>query len=356
MAAPLLKTKLYIPPTRPELVPRPRLIERLSAGPRSGRKLTLVSAPAGFGKTTLLSEWIHREGAVTVPLRVAWVSLDPGDNDPTHFWTHVVAALQMVRAGVGKAALGALQSKGFADANTPPRIESILTALINEIAEQESEGDHPSILALDDYHLIDAQPIHDGLAFLLDHLPAQMHLVIASRSDPPLPLSRLRGRGELAELRTVDLRFTPDEAAVFLNRVMGLDLSAEDVSALEARTEGWIVGLQMAALSMQGRDRERIAAFIAAFTGSHRYVLDYLTDEVLQQQTESVQSFLLQTAILDRLSGPLCDALCSVGDGGVNGQAMLESLERANLFIVPLDDERRGWSRRTPSPSWITGS
>jgi LuxR family maltose regulon positive regulatory protein len=350
MVVPLLKTKLYIPPVRPELVPRPRLIERLNAGPRSGRKLTLVSAPAGFGKTTLLSEWIHRGGAVTAPLQVAWVSLDQGDNDPTRFWTHFVAALQAVRAGMGKAALAALQSPGFADASTPPRIESILTALINEITEQESDGEHPCILALDDYHLIEAQPIHNGLAFLLDHLPAQMHLVIASRSDPPLPLSRLRGRGELTELRTVDLRFTPDEAAVFLNRVMGLDLSAEDVAALEARTEGWIVGLQMAALalqgalSMQGRDRERVAAFIAAFTGSHRYVLDYLTDEVLQQQAESVQTFLLQTAILDRLSGPLCDAVCSVEDRGVTGQAMLETLERANLFIVPLDNERR-WYR-----------
>jgi LuxR family maltose regulon positive regulatory protein len=341
MVVPLLKTKLYIPPARPELVPRPRLIERLNAGPRSGRKLTLVSAPAGFGKTTLLSEWFT-DAEPRAP--VAWVSLDQGDNDPTRFWTHFVAALQTVQAGTGEAAQAALQSPGFADANTPPRIESILTALINEIAEQESDEEHPCILALDDYHLIEAQPIHNGLAFLLDHLPAQMHLVIASRSDPPLPLSRLRGRGELTELRTADLRFTPDEAAVFLNRVMGLDLSAEDVAALEARTEGWIVGLQMAALSMQGRDRERIAAFIAAFTGSHRYILDYLTDEVLQQQAESVQTFLLQTAILDRLSGSLCDAVCSVEDRGVTGQAMLETLERANLFIVPLDNERR-WYR-----------
>jgi LuxR family maltose regulon positive regulatory protein len=314
---------------------------------KSGRKLTLISAPAGFGKTTLLSEWF---ASARPRAPVAWVSLDQGDNDPTRFWTHFVAALQTVQAGVGKAALAALQSPGLVDASTPPPIESILTALINEIAEQERDVDRPYILTLDDYHRIEAQPIHDALAFLLDHLPAQTHLVIASRTDPPLPLSRLRGRSELTELRTADLRFTPDEAAVFLNQVMGLDLSAEDVAALEARTEGWIVGLQMVALALQGtlsmpgRDRERIAAFIAAFTGSHRYVLDYLTDEVLQQQAESVKTFLLQTAILDRLSGPLCDALCSVGDRGVTGQAMLETLERANLFIVPLDNERR-WYR-----------
>jgi len=336
-------------------VPRPRLIERLNAGLH--RKLTLISAPAGFGKTTLLSEWAAGCGRP-----VAWVSLDKGDNAPTRFWAYFVAALQTVHESVGEAALAALESP-----RAPP-LESVLTTLINEIA---AVPDHPSTssgrsfaLVLDDYHLIEAQPVHDALAFLIDHLPPQMHLILCSRADPPLPLSRLRGRDQLGELRTADLRFTPDEAAAFLNQVMGLGLSAEDVAALEARTEGWIVGLQMAALSLRGRDAERVAGFVAAFTGSHRYVLDYLTDEVLLQQPESVQTFLLRTAILDRLTGPLCDALCSVGARGVagrgngsaepglsesegltgSGQEMLEQLDAANLFIVPLDDERR-WYR-----------
>ncbi len=300
------------------------------------RKLTLVSAPAGFGKTTLLSEWIQRRGEVTPPLSVAWVSLDESDNDPSRFLAYFIAALQTVRADIGEAALAMLLS------SQPPPIEAILTALINEITaipKGDREG-HPHILVLDDYHVIEAQPIHDGLAFLLDHLPPQMHLVIASRSDPPLPLSRLRGRGQLTELRTADLRFTPDEAAAFLNQVMGLGLSAEDVAALEARTEGWIVGLQMAALSMRGRDAKRVAGFIAALTGSQRYILDYLTDEVLLQQPESVQTFLLRTSILDRLTGSLCDAVTGQG----NSQQMLQQLEAANLFVVPLDDERR-WYR-----------
>jgi LuxR family maltose regulon positive regulatory protein len=323
MDTPLLTTKLYIPPVRPELVSRPRLIERLNQGLH--RKLTLVSAPAGFGKTTLLSESV---GGCGRP--VAWLSLDKGDNDPTRFWAYFIAALQTVRADIGETALAMLRS------SQPPPIEAILTTLINEVAE----GADAFAFVLDDYHVIEAQPIRSALAFLLDHLPPQMHLVIASRADPPLPLSRLRGRGQLTELRTADLRFTPDEAAAFLNQVMGLGLSAEDVAALEARTEGWIVGLQMAALSMRGRDTERIAGFIAAFTGSQRYILDYLTDEVLLQQPESVRTFLLRTAILDRLTGPLCDAVTGRDDG----QKMLEQLEATNLFIVPLDDERR-WYR-----------
>ena len=325
MATPLLTTKLYIPPVRPELVSRPRLIERLNAGLLHKRKLTLISAPAGFGKTTLLSEWTRG-----CERPIAWVSLDKDDNDPTRFWGYFVAALQTVRARIGKAALALLHSP------QPPPIEAILTTLINEITGIPDGF----ALVLDDYHVIEAQPIHDALAFLLDHLPPQIYLVIATRADPPLPLSRLRGRGQLIELRTADLRFTPDEAAAFLNQVMGLRLPAEDVAALEARTEGWIVGLQMAALAMQGQGTERIASFVAAFAGSHRYILDYLTDEVLLQQPESVQTFLLQTAILDRLTAPLCDAVTERSDG----QTMLERLEAANLFIVPLDDERR-WYR-----------
>jgi LuxR family maltose regulon positive regulatory protein len=339
MATPLLTTKLYIPPVRPELVSRPRLIERLNAG--LDRKLTLVSAPAGFGKTTLLSEW-----AAAGERPVAWLSLDEGDNDLVRFLAYFVAGLQTNEGGIGETALAMHQS------SQPPPLESILTTLINEIAEIP----HNFALVLDDYHVIEAQPIHEALAFLIDHLPPQAHLVISGRSDPPLPLSRLRGRGQLSELRTADLRFAPDEAAAFLNQVMGLKLSSEDVAALEERTEGWIVGLQMAALSMRGRGAKDASRFIAALSGSHRYILDYLADEVLLQQPESVQTFLLQTAILDRLTGPLCDAVTGRDDRSVepvpsevegpttSGQEMLEQLEAANLFIVPLDDERR-WYR-----------
>jgi LuxR family maltose regulon positive regulatory protein len=321
MDTPLLTTKLYIPAVRPELVSRPRLIERLNE--RLYRKLTLVSAPAGFGKTTLLSEWVRNCGCP-----VAWVSLDERDNDLTRYMTYFMAALQTIEVDMGQGVLSAFQ------APKPPPIESVLTGLLNEIAAVQE----PFALVLDDYHVIKAQPIHDALTFLLDHLPPQMHLVIATRVDPPLPIARLRGRGQLTELRATDLRFTLDEVAEFLNQVMGLELSAEDVAALVSRTEGWIAGLQMAAVSMQGR--EDIASFIRAFTGSSRYILDYLVEEVLQRQTDSVQTFLLQTAILDRLTGPLCDALTGQDDG----QVTLDSMERSNLFIVPLGEERR-WYR-----------
>jgi LuxR family maltose regulon positive regulatory protein len=337
MAAPLLQTKLYIPPARLELVARPRLIERLNErlwqdglqiGLGFGRKLTLVSAPAGFGKTTLLSEWIRRRSAGTIALRVAWLSLDESDNDPTRFLAYLIAALQTTEANIGKGALSALESP------RPPPTEAVLISLINEIAAIPDR----MILVLDDYHLIEAQPIHGALTFLLDHLPPQMHLVIATREDPLLPLARLRAQGQLTELRATDLRFTSSEAAEFLNQVMSLGLSAEDVAALERRTEGWIAGLQLAAISMRGyKDSTR---FIKSFTGSHRFVLDYLVNQVLQQQPESIQTFLLQTAALDRLTGSLCDALT----GQDNGQATLEMLEHANLFIVPLDEERR-WYR-----------
>jgi LuxR family maltose regulon positive regulatory protein len=334
MTTPLLTTKLYIPPVRPDpstglrtrLVSRPRLIERVNTGLYC--KLTLISAPAGFGKTTLLSEWIHCRGGVTPPLQVAWVSLDKGDNDPTRFWAYFIAALQTVQSDIGEAALAMLQSP------QPPPIEPILTTLINEITES------PAVFALvlDDYHLITTQPIHDALALLLDHLPPQMHLVIASRADPPLPIALLRGRGQLIELRQADLRFTLDEAAAFLNRVMGLELSVDDVAALSSRTEGWISGLQMAAVSMRGQ--EDTAGFIQAFTGSDRYILDYLVEEVLHRQPSHIQTFLLQTAILDRLTGPLCDAVVETRES----QTILEYLESSNLFIVPLDD-RREWYR-----------
>jgi LuxR family maltose regulon positive regulatory protein len=332
MATPLLQTKLYIPPVRLELVPRPRLIERLNAGLH--HKLTLISAPAGFGKTTLVSEWVQAMGGATPPIAIAWLSLDEGDNDPIRFLVYFVAALQTIEArqepagNIGKGALSALQSP------QPPPTEAILTTLINEIAAIPDR----IVLVLDDYYLIEAQPIHDALTFLLRRLPPQMHLVIATRDDPRLPLARLRARGQLTELRATDLRFSSPEAAEFLNQVMGLDLSAEDIAALERRTEGWIAGLQLAAISMQGH--KDVTGFIQSFTGSHRFVLDYLVEEVLERQSESVQTFLLKTAILDRLTGSLCDALT----GQDNGQMILETLEHANLFIVPLDEERR-WYR-----------
>ncbi|MGD8624706.1 MAG: LuxR C-terminal-related transcriptional regulator [Anaerolineae bacterium] len=361
---PLLQTKLYVPPRRAELVPRPRLIERLNAG--LDRKLTVISAPAGFGKTTLVGEWLHKVGAHGhAPLHVAWLSLDEADNDLSRFLAYLIAALQTVEAGIGKGTLSTLQSP------QPPPAEVVLTPLLNEMAALPDR----ILLVLDDYHLIETQAIHDALTFLLEHLPPPpggLHLVIATREDPLLPLARLRARGQLTELRATDLRFTSAEAAEFLNQVMGLDLAARDVAVLERRTEGWIAGLQLASLALQGtvalqgssQGRQDASSLIQSFTGSHRHVLDYLIEEVLGQQPESVQTFLLQTAILDRLTGPLCDAVrfgraetpsSSTGTalqlGRVetpadrdNGQATLELLDRANLFIVPLDGERR-WYR-----------
>jgi LuxR family transcriptional regulator, maltose regulon positive regulatory protein len=323
MPAPILATKLYFPPPRPEVVLRPRLIERLNEGMHC--KLTLISAPAGFGKTTLVSEWIARCGRPE-----AWLSLDEGDNDPIRFLTYLVAALQTIAANIGAGVLRTLQSP------QPPPIESILTVLLNDITTISDSF----ILVLDDYHVIGSQPVDQALVFLVEHLPPQMHLVIATREDPHLPLARLRVRGQLTELRAANLRFTPTEAAEFLNQMMGLNLSEEDISALEARTEGWIAGLQLAALSMQGH--QEVTSFIQSFTGSHHFVLDYLIEEVLQQQSESVQTFLLRTSILDRMCGPLCDAV--LGSPSASGQETLEYLERANLFIVSLDDERR-WYR-----------
>ncbi len=325
MSTPILATKLYIPQARLKVVSRPGLIKRLNDGLPSGRKLSLISAPAGFGKTTLVSEWV-----ASCEQPVAWLSLDEGDNDPARFLAYLIAALQTISANIGAGVLGVLQSP------QPPPIESILTALLNEITLISNNF----LLVLDDYHVIDAKPVENALTFLVERLPPQMHLVIATREDPGLPLARLRARDQLTELRAVDLRFTPSEAAEFLNQVMGLDLSAEDIAALETRTEGWIAGLQLAAISMQGRDDA--ASFIQSFTGSHHFVLDYLAEEVLQQQPESVQTFLLRTSILDRLCGPLCEAVLLAPSA--SGQETLEYLERANLFLIPLDNERR-WYR-----------
>ncbi len=317
----MLATKLHIPPPRPNAVVRARLIERMNTGLRG--KLTLVSAPAGFGKTTLVSEWIE---AIRQP--TAWLSLDEGDNDPNRFLTYFVAALQTIAPTIGEGILGVLQS------SQPAPIESLLTALLNEIATFPNHF----LLVLDDYHVIDAALVNQAISFLLEYLPAQMHLVITTRDDPQLPLARLRARAQLTELRAHDLRFDPTEAAEFLNHGMGLSLSAGDIAALEARTEGWIAGLQLAALSLQGhRD---VPAFIRAFAGDHRYIVDYLVDEVLDHQPKSVRSFLLQTAILDRLNGPLCDAVT----GQQEGNAKLEALEKGNLFIIPLDNKRH-WYR-----------
>jgi LuxR family maltose regulon positive regulatory protein len=348
------------------------LIERLDAGLYA--KLTLISAPAGFGKTTLLSEWVNQTATGQSPIsnlqypKFAWLSLNESDNDPARFLTYFVAALQTVEEGLGASVLNAFR------APQPPPVESALTVLLNEIAA--IPGD--LALVLDDYHLITAQPIHKALTFLLDHLPDNAHLVIATRSDPPLHLARLRGRGQLTELRANDLRFRPDEVAAFLDQVVGLNLAADDVAALASRTEGWIAGLQMATLAIRARvsthgpDTAHIAHFIRAFTGSNRFIMDYLVEEVLQQQPPSIQTFLLQTAILDRLSGPLCDAVVDIRDWvlGIgdrrleignntqshsaplrgleypipNTQSILEYLESSNLFIVPLDDEQR-WYR-----------
>jgi len=342
MSTPILATKLYIPPPRPKLVLRPRLTERLNEGLH--RKLTLISAPAGFGKTTLIAEWGMRIAESTDPHskiqspKLCWLSLDESDNEPTRFLSYFIAALQTIDANIASGALGALQSP------QPPPTEAILTTLINEIAalpDNPSTGSRQSfILVLDDYHIIDSPPVDNALTFLIEHLPPQMHLVITTRDDPNLPLARLRARGQLTELRAADLRFTSAEAAEFLNQVMGLNLSAENIAALERRTEGWIAGLQLAAISMQGH--EDATGLIKAFTGSHRFVLDYLIEEVLNQQSENIQAFLLRTSILDRLCGPLCDAVLLAPSG--SGQETLKYLEQANLFIVPLDNERR-WYR-----------
>ena len=323
-ASPLLETKLYVPASRRSLVPRPRLSERLTRGTES--KLTLVSAPAGFGKSTLLAEWLATARAGE--RSVAWLSLDQGDNHLASFWTYLIAALRTVEPGLGASSLSLVQSP------QPPPIQTLLAPLLNELSAVSGEV----VLVLDDYHVIDARDIQDGMAFLLEHLPPQLHLVIATRADPALPLARLRGRGELLEIRAADLRFTPDEAAAYLNEVMGLGLLARDIAALEGRTEGWIAALQLAALSMQGRDD--IAGFIAGFAGDDRYIVDYLVEEVLQRQPARVRNFLLRSSILARLNGPLCDAV--TGQDG--GKTMLEALERGNLFLVPLDDRRR-WYR-----------
>ena len=316
----LLATKLYLPRAQPGHVPRPHLLERLRDG--LARGLVLVCAPAGFGKTASLADWARDSRRP-----VAWLSLDEADNDPVRFWRHVTAALDHTRPGVADQ-LDPL----LGPAPTSP--EGLVTTLINQLAAEPDQV----LLLLDDYHLIDSRPVHRSLEFLLEHRPPGLRLVLASRADPPLPLARLRARGQLAELRAADLRFSPAEAGMVLRQAVGADLPEAAVAALADRTEGWVAGLQLAGLSL--RAQPDVAGFVASFSGSHRYVLDYLTEEVLDRQPEHVRDFLLETSILERLSGALCDAVT----GDDDGQAMLEAIERANLFLVPLD-EVRGWWR-----------
>ena len=320
---PFLLTKLLVPQVRPGLVPRPCLLARVKQG--LDGKLTLVSAPAGFGKTTLVAESLQQAGQP-----FAWLSLDDGENDPARFLAYLAAALQRINTGWGQTVQELFHSPH------PPAPIALAAALINEIAVDSSRF----VLALDDYHLISAPPIHEALSFLLDNMPPQMHLVILTRADPPLPLARLRARGELAEIRAEDLRFTMEEAVVLLNEVMNLGLTRQQIAVLETRTEGWVAGLRLAGLSLQGLERSDVTSFIEAFAGSHRYVMDYLVEEVFNRQPPRVQEFLLKTSILGRLTGPLCDAVTGRDDG----QTTLEWLDAANLFIVPLDYERR-WYR-----------
>ena len=323
MARPMIATKLYVPKLRRGLVARPRLLERLRRGEES--RLTLVSAPAGFGKTTLLAEWL---GETPGDDRcVAWLSLDPSDSEPASFWTYVVTALRAAVPCVGSGALELI-------ASSPLPTDLVLTTLLNELAAAPGEV----WLVLDDYHLVDNQDVRDGMTLLLKHLPPHVHLVLSTRADPDLPLSRWRVRGELVEIRAADLRFTSDEAATYLNEATGLHLAAGDIEVLEERTEGWIAALQLAALSIQGS--EDVSSFVARFAGNDRYIVDYLVEEVLAHQPEPVREFLLHTAVLDRLTGPLCEEVTGHDDGS----HMLTTLQRANLFLVALDDQRE-WYR-----------
>lgn len=330
MPAPLLTTKLYIPPPGKYLVERPRLEEKLNESLEPGCRLALISAPAGFGKTTLVAAWLTAKEKAASSLSAAWFSIDEGDNDPVSFWVYFIAALQTRQAGIGQQALSLITPQ-------PQDLEGCLAALVNDLARLELDW----VVILDDYHLVRNPVIHRSLAFLLEHVPPRFHLVLLSRVDPPLPLALMRGRGQLVEIRLTDLRFSGEDAFSYLNTEFGLGLETQLVQSLNQKTEGWIAGLQMAALSLRemagAQNREKIADFIVSFSGSNRYILDYLLEEVLNRQPQAIQDFLMRTAILDALCGPLCDALLN---DGTNAQAVLEALESSNLFIVPLDNQR----------------
>ena len=322
----ILPTKLFAPPLRPGWILRQRLTEQLDAGNQC--KLTLVSAPAGYGKTTLISSWLQE---TNIPS--AWLSLDEGDNDPIRFFQYFITALQKLIPDIG------LDLPGMLQAAQSPSFDVLINQLINETTRLTA----PFIIVLDDFHVISSQPVLDMVMFLLEHMPPHIHLMLLSRVDPPFPLSRLRVRNQLVDIRADQLRFTLDEIAVFLNEIMGLKLSTDDLASIEARTEGWIAGLQLAALSMQ--NCQDIHGFVSAFTGSHYYVMDYLVEEVLKLQPANISTFLLQSSILNCLCGPLCEAVIDVDPASpVDGQAMLETLEQMNLFLIPLDEERH-WYR-----------
>lgn len=332
---PVLGTKLHLPSSRRQLVPRPRLTDQLLTDPRSLPRLVLVSAPAGFGKTTVLTQWLTAADPNTdpnsamPPPRVAWLSLDEADSDPRRFLTHVIAALRTTNPDIGTDALALMGT----DRDVP--VDDVLVSLVNDL-DTVAE---PTVLALDDYHVIGTPEVHEAVSFLLDNLPGQVTVAITTRSDPPLPLPRMRARAQLVELRAADLRFTDHEAEQFLNDVMGLGLEAAHVAALERRTEGWAAGLQLAALSARGRTGD-VDRFVDAFSGSQRFVLDYLVDEVLRNQPERVRAFLLDTSVLPELSAALCDTVTGRSDS----HQILELLDRSNLFLIPLDDQRR-WFR-----------
>ncbi|HSN42837.1 MAG TPA: helix-turn-helix transcriptional regulator, partial [Propionibacteriaceae bacterium] len=318
MTRTLMATKMHVPKLRPGLVARPRLLRLMLPG--SAARVTLVSAPPGFGKTTLLADWVHSADAGV--RCVAWLSLDQSDDDPVLFWSYLFAALEAVVPIVSPI------GRELAASGQVPT-EQLVTALVNELAA--APGD--VWLVLDDLHLVTNREVHHGLTFLVEHLPPHVHVVLGTRVDPDLPLSRWRVRGDLVEIRAADLRFTSDETAEYLRTATGLNLTAADVTTLGTRTEGWIAALQLAALSLRGRaDASR---FIERFAGDDRYIVDYLMDEVLAHQSDDVREFLLLTAFLDRLTGELCDAVTELD----NGSRMLTSLERANLFVVPLDDQ-----------------
>ncbi len=321
----LLATKFHTPNRRDSSVVRPRLLEQLTAGLQERRKLTLISAPAGYGKTTLAAQWLH--SLIGAKQKVAWLSLDKADNDPTRFYSYWLAAFQQVDGSIGEKSQPQLDMHNL---NPDLLLDELLSELLNDLAVVET----PILLALEDYHLIDNPVLHKALEYFLEHQPVQVHLLLTTRTDPPLPLARLRAGGQMTEIRARDLRFTSDEARQFFSHAMQLDLADEAAKALQERTEGWAAGLQLAGLALQGQSAP--AAFIETFRGSHRYVLDYLAEEVLRQQGEEVRAFLTQISVLERFNADSCCALT----GRADAQALIAHLEQANLFMVPLDDER----------------